>query len=63
MTKPKLAKAFSEAIAKELLRVGWTLKREIREDGHDEPCEYVFEWETDGEPIYPIAYKTGCLPN
>jgi hypothetical protein len=60
---PKLAKAHSVQMAKELLRVGWTLKYEFREDGDSEPYEYVFEWHADGEAIYPTAYQTGRIPN
>ena len=50
-------------MAKELLRVGWTLIHEIHEGDDIEPCEYVFEWRMSGEAIYPAAYTTGRLPN
>jgi hypothetical protein len=49
----KLAKAHSAQMAKELLRLGWTLKYEFRADGDTEPYEYVFEWLADGEAVYP----------
>jgi hypothetical protein len=50
---PKLGKCHSAQHAEEFVRLGWTLKYEIREDGDDEPCEYIFEWLADGEAVYP----------
>jgi hypothetical protein len=50
---PKLAKCCSAKMAAEYVRLGWTLKSEFREDGDDEPCEYVFEWLLDGEAVSP----------
>ena len=45
------------------LRVGWTLIHEFHEGDDIEPYEYVFEWQMDGEAIYPAAYTTGRFPN
>lgn len=55
MIKPRLGKAHSIEMAQRYIGLGWTLKHEIYEEGYEEPCEYVFEWNGPGEPVYPIA--------
>ena len=49
----KMAKAHSLRHADEFIRLGWTLKREFRASEHDEPYEYLFVWDTGGEPDWP----------
>jgi hypothetical protein len=61
--KPKHAKRHSERMARELLRGGCTLKHEFRAEGHSEPYQYIFEWQRDGDAVYPTAYTTGRLPD
>lgn len=50
---PRVAKAHSEQLARELVRLGWTLRLEFLAEGDDQPYEYVFAWEHDGEPAKP----------
>lgn len=56
--KSRLAKAHSKLVADEYLRLGWTLKHEFFADEFKdapsyihEPCEYLFEWCHEGEPV------------
>ena len=42
-------------LANEFLRLGRTLKKAFREQGHEEPAEYFFVWERAGEPVRPSA--------
>lgn len=46
-----LAKAHSQLVAHEYLRLGWTLVHEFREPPVAEPYEYLFEWQRGGEPV------------
>jgi hypothetical protein len=48
-----MAKCHSQQAANEFLRLGWTLKKEFRAPGIEEPYEYLFAWERQGEPIRP----------
>jgi hypothetical protein len=41
-------------MAKEFIRLGWTLKHEFYVKGDDEPYEYLFEWCAAGEPVYHV---------
>jgi hypothetical protein len=50
---PKLAKVHATEMAKEFIRLGWTVKYQFQNDGKDEPYEYVLEWLRDGNSIYP----------
>ena len=51
---PKLGKCHSAQMAKEFIRLGWTLRHECYANGDDEPYEYLFEWFAAGEPVYPV---------
>jgi hypothetical protein len=48
--KPRLAKVHSKALADEYVRLGWTLRKELRAPGLGEPYEYLLEWLREGEP-------------
>ncbi len=61
-TKQRFAKAHSRLIAADLQRLGWTLRREFREPGDEEPYEYLFEWAREGAPAYPKP-KEPVIPN
>jgi hypothetical protein len=50
---PKLAKAHSAQMAEEYIRLGWLLRHEFRANGDDELYEYLFEWQAEGDAIYP----------
>jgi hypothetical protein len=50
-----MAKCHSQRAANEFLRLGWTLKKEFRVAGDEEPYEYLFVWEGAGEPARPSA--------
>jgi len=47
---PRYAKAHSQFVADEYLRLGWRLVREFRFTSADEPYEYFFKWESDDPP-------------
>src|SRR5438132_1534065 len=52
MEKPlRFAKAHSQQIANEYLRLGWTLVTESRHRPGQEPYEYLFEWKAEGPPV------------
>jgi hypothetical protein len=56
MRNPKrfpLARAHSELHANELRALGWTLSREFRDGADEQPYEYLFVWEGEGDPIRP----------
>jgi hypothetical protein len=48
--RPRFAKAHSQLVADEYVRLGWTLRKELREPEDDEPYEYLFEWCNEDEP-------------
>ena len=48
--KPHLAKVHSKALADEYVRLGWTMRKELRTPGLGEPYEYLLEWLHQGEP-------------
>jgi hypothetical protein len=48
--KPRLAKVHSKALADEYLRLGWTMRSELRTPGLGAPYEYLLEWIPEGEP-------------
>jgi hypothetical protein len=61
-----MAKAHSKKHALELVRLGWTLQTEFFAPEDDEPCEYVFVWENEDNPL-PIQDpkywpQSGILP-
>jgi hypothetical protein len=47
-----MGKVHSQEAANELLRLGWTLRREFRAEGDPEPYEYFFVWEKEGDPVW-----------
>jgi len=47
---PTLAKAHSQRIADEYLRLGWTKVHEFRTGPEEEPYEYLFQWTGEGPP-------------
>jgi hypothetical protein len=49
--KPRHAKAHSKLVANEYLRLGWTLRRKFYAKGDEEPYEYFFSWDGDGDPV------------
>jgi hypothetical protein len=49
-SKPRLAKAHSQLVADEFLRLGWTLRTEFYAEGDAEPYEYLLSWEREEEP-------------
>ena len=64
--KPKMAKGHSKRHALELVRRGWTLQTEFTVQGDEEPCEYVFVWENEENPL-PVEHpknwpQSGDLP-
>jgi hypothetical protein len=50
--KPRLAKAHSQLVADEYVRLGWTLCTEFRAPGVDEPYEFLLEWRGPEDPAY-----------
>ena len=48
-----LGKAHSSTVASQFQALGWSLTKEFRLQGEDEPYEYLFEWHPEGEPVYP----------
>ena len=57
--KPRYAKAHSKRVADEYLRLGWTLRHEFHVEPDEEPYEYFFEWDKEGEPVSPDWSKLG----
>ncbi len=51
--EPRLTKAHSKLVADELQRLGWTLRKEFRAAGDEEPYEYLFAWLHEDSPVYP----------
>jgi hypothetical protein len=50
---PHMAKVHSDRAAREYVRLGWTLNKELKVEGDDQPYEYFLVWEQDGKPIFP----------
>jgi len=46
----RLVQVNSKPMLDEFLRLGWTLREERRELGHDESCEYLLEWLREEDP-------------
>jgi len=55
--KPRYAKAHSQAVADEYMRLGWTLRKQFRSAEAKEPYEYLLEWLRAGEPDYPKSRR------
>jgi hypothetical protein len=53
--RPRFAKACSQKIADEYVRLGWTLRHEFRVPGDNQPYEYLLEWRQGTEP--PTSQK------
>ena len=53
-----MAKAHSDREASEYVRLGWTLKKEFKAEGDEQPYEYFFVWEQTAEPNYPSRDPT-----
>jgi hypothetical protein len=50
-SKPRIAKAHSKLVADEYLRLGWTLRHQFIARGDEEPYEYFFSWDKEGDPV------------
>jgi hypothetical protein len=64
---PRMAKVHSEQHALELARLGWTLQTEFLALGDNQPYEYVFLWQEEGDPKIPDGdpnrwLGSGALP-
>jgi hypothetical protein len=55
-----MAKAHSQLVADEYIRLGWTLKNEFYAEADDEPYEYFLTWDHPEDPRH-IDWK-GFLP-
>ena len=51
--RPQRAKAHSQQMADEYLRLGWFLTHEFRAAEGEEPYEFVFVWRELGQPAWP----------
>jgi len=49
----RFLRTLSKAVAEEYLKVGWTLKQEVRDSATDKPIIYCLEWLHEGKPARP----------
>lgn len=56
--QPRYAKAHSQQVADEYVRLGWEVVKEFFAPGDDEPYEYLLRWNEPGDPQRP-SYPDG----